>query len=71
MATTVHLTTPHDEFETLHRLADGRASTVRVDREALLHLLVDHSIMVRALRGSSTFKVTEPAPPRRRARLRL
>lgn len=39
-----------DEFETLGKLADGRAKTVRVSRDVLARLLCDHSFALGKLR---------------------
>lgn len=69
MSTNVNLTLTKAQYEDLHEVSDSRAKTVRVDREALAHLLVDHAVMVRALHASSSFKVVEP--PLRRERLKI
>jgi hypothetical protein len=43
------MTTPHrlhttlEQFEALHRAADSRAETVRVPRQALINILMDHT----------------------------
>lgn len=65
---TVQLLTTHEAFERLHSLADGRGS-VKVDRETLTKLLIDHTAMYNALRGTSV-KVVAPIKHRERAVLR-
>lgn len=32
-----------DQWDGLHRAADGHAAKVKVDRQALLNLLIDHA----------------------------
>jgi hypothetical protein len=54
----VALVTPHETYAALCAVADGRKATVRVDREALSKLLVDHAAMSRALRDLN--RLTEP-----------
>jgi hypothetical protein len=67
MSTKIALVTSLEEFEELHRLAgQKRAVDVRVNREALSKLLIDHSVMTRALEGSSSFTLTEPRKVRTR-----
>lgn len=60
MTVKVDLLTSHDTFTDLHDLADGKAKAVRVSREQLLHLLIDHSVLTAALHRSTGFTVTEP-----------
>ena len=62
----VDLHTTDDGFETLHEIAGSRKATVRVDRQALLHLLMDHTSMVNALQLSGCKIHT----PRERVRLK-
>ena len=69
MTTQVTLLTPQEAFETLHGIANSKKHIVRVSREALFHLLIDHSVMFAALQGSPTFKVSSPAKHRDRPRL--
>lgn len=47
---------------------DTRKQVIKVNRQELINLLVDYSVMYSALSKSSTFKVTEPE---RRERPRL
>ncbi|MFI0848713.1 hypothetical protein [Mesorhizobium sp. IMUNJ 23232] len=51
------------EFEDLHALHDRTRSTsktVTVDRQALIHILMDHARMLEALRKAGRVDVTEP-----------
>ena len=51
------------EFETLHERHDRTRSTSRtvtVDRQALIHILMDHARMLEALRKSGRVDVSEP-----------
>lgn len=66
MVTKVQLTLSTTEFERLHELADGRKSTIKVDRDSLAKLLLDHGRALSALSESSSFKVEEPVEIRRR-----
>lgn len=68
MTQKVTLLTSKAAFEKLHTLVDSRGRNVRVDRQELLRLLIDHSIMYDALRGSTSFKVEEPTTKRKRIR---
>lgn len=65
----VTLLTSQTVYERLHQLADGRAASVKVDRDALSQLLIDHAVLVRALRNKGG-RVIEPAgaPLRRRVK---
>ncbi len=45
----VVLNTSFQEYEALHIAADTRAKSVRVDREVLMRLLIDHGNMYQAL----------------------
>ncbi len=45
----VVLETSEQEYEALHITVDTRAKSVRVDRQVLTRLLIDHSNMYRAL----------------------
>jgi len=69
MTVQITLLTPLATLEAMHRLTEGRKAQIRVDREALSKLLVDHHAMFHALNRSSTFTVKEPAPKRERLRL--
>lgn len=51
------------EFESLHERHDRTRSTsktVNVDRQALIHILMDHARMLEALRKSGRVNVAEP-----------
>ena len=51
------------EFELLHERHDRTRSTsktVTVDRQALIHILMDHARMLEALRKAGRVDVTEP-----------
>jgi len=57
----IRLCTKLNEFEDLHdRLSTARKGYVSVDAVALEHLLIDHSVMTKALNGSSSFTLIEP-----------
>ena len=53
------------DFDELHIVADVKRSVVKVDRQKLLNLLLDHSVLLNAC-GS---KVKAPPPKVRRERL--
>lgn len=67
--TTLELLTSVDAFDALHEAADSRKGVVRVDRQALLGLLIDHSCMLNAL-ARAAVKVTSPEPKRDREKLK-
>jgi hypothetical protein len=51
------------EFEILHERHDRTRSTsktVTVDRQALIHILMDHARMVEALRKAGRVDIAEP-----------
>jgi len=51
------------EFELLHERHDRTrrtSKTVTVDRQALIHVLIDHARMLEALRKAGRVDVTEP-----------
>lgn len=58
------LQTSLETFEFLHRLADGRKATIRMERDILIKLLVDHSALCRTCKDHG-IKIAEPVPPRR------
>jgi hypothetical protein len=62
----VRLLTTQDEYDTLHHLADTRAATIRVGKEALSHLLIDHGVALAALQDKGV-KISSPL--RQRVRL--
>ncbi|WP_199202166.1 hypothetical protein [Mesorhizobium sp. 113-3-3] len=77
--TLLQLYTTMDEFEALHERQDRTRSTsktVTVDRQALIHILMDHARMLEALRKAGRVDVADPhrgrrpAPARRRERQR-
>jgi hypothetical protein len=52
-----------DEFETQHERHDHTRSTsktVTVDRQALIHVLMDHARMLEALRKAGRVDIAEP-----------
>ena len=58
----ISLYTTMREFEGLHERHDRTRSTSRtvtVDREALIHLLMDHSRMVEALRQAGQVQIRD------------
>jgi hypothetical protein len=69
MTVKVSLITTQNELEHLHeKTNDGRALAVRIEREALAHLLVDYARLCTALAESTSFKLEEPAKVRTRER---
>lgn len=59
----LQLYTSIEEFETLHERHDRTRSTSRtvtIDRQALIHILMDHARMLEALRKSGRVDVAEP-----------
>jgi hypothetical protein len=47
----IELLTSLDAFDELHQIADGKKAVVKVDREYLHSLLLDHSAMINALQN--------------------
>ena len=70
MTTQINLTLPQAAYEQLYEVASGKKAQVRVNREDLLHLLLDHGIILGALTKSTSFKVNEPVAHRARPRLK-
>lgn len=64
MAEPLDLLTSVDDFHDLHIIADVRKATVKVDRQKLLNLLIDHTCLLQAL--PSNKQPRGPAPKRRR-----
>lgn len=59
----LHLYTTIDEFETLHERHERTRSTrktVNVDRQVLIHILMDHARLLEALRTAGRVDVAEP-----------
>jgi alkyl sulfatase BDS1-like metallo-beta-lactamase superfamily hydrolase len=59
----LRLYTTLEEFEVLHERHDRTRSTsktVTVDRQALIHILMDHARMVDALGKTGRVEVAEP-----------
>jgi hypothetical protein len=67
----ITLLTLHSDYVTLHDLADGRKRTVKVDRDVLGRLLIDHSAMINMIRthGQKVNEPPEPTPKRQRKTL--
>lgn len=68
MVTKVSLSTTQAELEHLHNKTNNRALGVKVLREALEHLLLDHARLCRALADSNSFQLVEPTKVRVRER---
>lgn len=66
MVTRVQLTTTMAEYDRLHELADGRKAIVKVDRESLAKLLLDHNRLLKAVSSNGMFNVVEPVQLRMR-----
>jgi hypothetical protein len=59
----LQLYTSMDEFETMHARHDRTRSTsktVTVDRQALIHILMDHARMLEALSNAGRVDVAAP-----------
>lgn len=59
----LHLYTTMSEFETLYGRHDRTRSTsktVTVDRQALIHILMDHARMLETLRKAGRIDIAEP-----------
>lgn len=59
----LRLDTTLAEFETLHERHDRTRSTsktVTVDRQALIHILMNHARMLEALRKAGRVEIAEP-----------
>ena len=59
----LRLYTTMEEFEVLHERHDRTRSTsktVTVDRQALIHILMDHARMLEALRKAGRVDAAEP-----------
>lgn len=59
MSQKVILSTTQDEIDALWSQADGRAGVVRINREALQHLLMDHAALTAAMKSSTSFQLIE------------
>lgn len=70
MPKAVELLTSTEVFHDLHVAVDNRRQSVRVDRQAVLNLLIDHSVMLNALKGAGV-AANSPAPQRHRAVIKL
>ena len=72
MPSPVNLTTTDDAIRALEKLVDGtKKRNVSVNREELDRLLIDYGILLNAVRGSGSFKVTLPQPLKRRTMPKL
>lgn len=70
MAQVLELLTSVDTFHDLHIIADSRKAVIKVDRQALHSLLLDHTCMLNELQRHGV-KASCPPPPRRRERLKV
>jgi hypothetical protein len=69
MTTTIKLETTQAEFEHLHdKVNERRALAVKVEREALTHLLGDHARLCAALGSSTAHRLEEPVRVRLRSK---
>ena len=66
MTTKVSLLTTPNDFHALHVAADKRGISVKIEREMLLRLLTDHSVMSAALSQSTSHRLEEPVAMRQR-----
>jgi hypothetical protein len=46
----IDLLTSLNTFQDLHELADGKSGKVKVEKDQLRHLLIDHSFMLQELK---------------------
>lgn len=69
MAQSLELLTSVDTFHDLHIIADSRKAAVRVDRQALHGLLLDHTCLLNELQRHGV-RATCPPPPRKRERIK-
>jgi len=60
MTVNIILTTSLKTFDELHKLAELSAKTVKINPEVLQRLLIDHSVMYRAIRENSSIQIKEP-----------
>lgn len=60
MAINIALQTSLNVLEELHKLADNTAKTVKINPEVLQRLLIDHSVMYKAIRENSSIQIKEP-----------
>ena len=67
MPSSIEILTSVDTFHDLHILCDNNKKIVKVEREALLHLLLDHHTFLHAI--SASIKITAPPPKRRREKI--
>ena len=63
----LELLTSLEDFDALHLIADGRRAVVRVDRQALLNLLLDHSSLLNVVPSGT--QITSPPPKVRRVEI--
>jgi ATP-dependent protease Clp ATPase subunit len=68
MTIKVSLSTTQAELEHLHNKTNNRALGVKILREALEHLLLDHARLCKALTESTSHVLVEPARVRVRER---
>lgn len=69
MAERLELLTSLDTFHDLHLQADTRRAKIRVDSEALRHLLIDHTCMLTELQRHGV-RASAPPPKRRREHIK-
>jgi hypothetical protein len=64
----ITLLTLHSDFEALHDLADGRRHTVKIDRDVLYRLLIDHSALINMVRTHGQKVIEPPEAPKRQSK---
>jgi len=60
MSINITLLTNLNVLDELHKLADKSGKTCKIETEILQRLLLDHSVMFRAIRESSSIQIKEP-----------
>ena len=67
LSKTLELLTSLETFDALHIIADGRREFVKVNRQDLQNLLIDHTCLLQAV--GSSYQVTSPPPKLRRVKI--
>jgi len=60
MTINIQLNIPLSSLDSLYKLAESQSKKVSISPEILKLLLLDYSIMIRAISDNSSFKVKEP-----------
>lgn len=60
MTVKITLLTGIKDIDNLNEIANSDLKKVRIDADVLKRLLIDHSVMFKALKGNTLIKVKEP-----------